>query len=118
MKKTDEIIIGGQCDLSYILYACTKRDIIEPKEEYKRQIEEINESNKLIKEKFNKLVKQLEELGCYCDDLLPTYKKIPNDWYHIHEYIDISNCYIGIYYHQNTKFYEFIKSAGLILCVT
>lgn len=112
--KLDKVRIAGLYDKDRIIRDFTKRDIIGPKKEYQSKIEEINKINTNMKENFEKLVNQLEKLGCHCTDLTPEYQLIDIDWYNLDEYIDISDCCISVYYHQKTEFYEFIKSSGLL----
>ncbi|HSW76398.1 MAG TPA: hypothetical protein VLG50_05110 [Candidatus Saccharimonadales bacterium] len=113
LKVSDGVGCEGLCTYDQLSYYFLKKDIIDIKDEYKNEINKLNQKNEDIKTKFNHLVKQLENLGCYCDDLEPKYESIPDEWYNYHTYYDLTRANIRIYYHQHSTFYEYLNSKGL-----
>lgn len=85
------------------------------KDIYKEQVEKSINDNEIVKEKCLILINQLNELGCYTEDIeYPIFKTIPNEWYNWHEYIDYTKAVISVKCHNKTQFYIFLKEHGLL----
>lgn len=84
------------------------------KEEFKDKLNEANQKNNEIREKFLSLINQLGVLGCMCDDLgQPRYEKILDEWFEWNEYIDASYGSFSICCHSETHFYKFMQEKGI-----
>ena len=92
-----------------------RRDKVKIKDKFHDEYEKMEERNSSIRQKFIALCTQLEELGCFVDDLgQPKYERVPENWYEINEYTDYSCCSIGVCCHDDTIFYKYLKEKGLL----
>jgi len=94
---------------------CLKKEKIKIKDEFREKVDEIEERNKNVREKYLILIKQLEDLGCYLDSISgPKYEQISNDWYEWQESYDATMVSINVLCHDNTHFYLFLKEHGIL----
>jgi hypothetical protein len=108
----DEILISGTNRTPNSFLVREKRNL---KENYQTKATEIKRENDLLRNQISILVKQLEHLGCDCDDLRgPLYQTIPDDWYEWNEYIDVTKASISVCCHDQTKFYQYLRECGIL----
>jgi len=114
-KKIKDIInntVDGRVDIR-VVYPKLQKNKFSLKDEYKEQVNIILEENEKMKQKYLDLIKQLNELGCECNDC-PSYKIIPNEWYNCEEYEDATKAGIDILCHDKTQIYIFLKENGIL----
>src|SRR4029077_12180591 len=84
------------------------------KDEYIIKAEKINEECIVIKNHYHQLLTQhrflcekLKKLGCDIPDFCigePLYPRIPAEWYHYDQKIDVTKTCITIMFHKQTRF--------------
>ena len=83
------------------------------KEEFKAEYDSVMSKNQQIREKYNELVKQLEELGCDAENIEgPKLEEVPDSWYE--STTSFTDSHIEVRCHSETKFYKELLSAGIL----
>ena len=85
------------------------------KNEYQDEIKSIQEYNELYISKYEKALKQLNDLDVDTDDVgAPRLKSIPNEYYEWEKTTNYNLCKFNIACHKNTEFYQFFKDNGIL----
>lgn len=87
---------------------------ITPKDEHKEDIEKFQKEEAERLEKIDSLVHQLEELGCYCDELGVPRHSPKEEWFNIHKTPVYKGMTIQVFADGSTALYKALDEKGLI----
>ncbi len=85
------------------------------KPEYKTCIDEVTQRNQKKNEHFDMLIKELEKLGCWTEDVSgPKLEQVGDECYTFEPEINWDNSYIKVCCHKDTKLFNFLNDSKIL----